>query len=271
MLPELIRPGASARGHLISALVHSEIDDDEGHGRTLTVDEIVGFVSSSRWPGRDGRAPARLRAVELARNPDRWHPRRRARRDPNAVEETLRYEARRRSRPVGGRDVEIHGQVVQRGVEDGTDREARRSADRSTTAALRGDVLVRVRSTVPRVRLRDAFCSEPALARLEGRIGSRSSSRAFPRWRSPRTTSTDPHVDGAGYTSGPSRLRLTAPIVEGGWPTGEVVMTRGEVTALELVEIVSSSEAATRADVGAHLARGDQVESRACRHGATAE
>jgi len=167
--------------------VHSEIDDDEGHGRTLTVDEIVGFVQLISLAGSE--TVVRLlgfAAVELARNPDQLailvdEP------DviPNAVEETLRYEA---PSPIQGRwvarDVEIHGQVVPRGSKmallnasaDRDDRHfpeadrflVRREIDRHLAFRLRDALLHRSRPGAARGAHR-ARGAHPALPPLGGR------------------------------------------------------------------------------------------------------
>src|SRR5262249_23255035 len=96
LLPELItRRRHNPQEDLISALVHAELDDVEGESRSLTDDEIVGFVQLVATAGSE--TVVRLlgfAGVELARHPDQ--------REllvgdpsliPNAVEETLRYEA----------------------------------------------------------------------------------------------------------------------------------------------------------------------------------
>jgi cytochrome P450 len=185
MLPDLIaRRRADPQDDLISALVHSEIDDDEGQGRTLTDDEIVGLVQLISIAGSE--TVVRLlgfAAVELARHPDQ----RRLLVDdpglvPSAVEETLRYEA---PSPIQGRwvarDVELHGQVVPRGskmalLNASADRDERHFPD-----ADRFDV----RRDIDRhlaFGYGTHFCIGAALARLEGRIAIEQLITRFPQW-----------------------------------------------------------------------------------------
>jgi len=185
MLPDLIEARrANPEDDLISALVHSEIDDDDGHGRTLTVDEIVGFVQLISIAGSE--TVVRLlgfAAVELARHPDQ---RELLLADPglipNAVEETLRYEA---PSPIQGRwvarDIELYGQVVPRGskmalLNASADRDERHFPDPD-----RYDV----RRDIDRhlaFGYGTHFCIGAALARLEGRIAIEEVLRRFPRW-----------------------------------------------------------------------------------------
>jgi len=207
MLPDLIKARrANPEDDLISALVHSEIDDDEGHGRTLTVDEIVGFVQLISLAGSE--TVVRLlgfAAVELARNPDQLQilvdeP------DviPNAVEETLRYEA---PSPIQGRwvakDVEIHGRVVPRGSKMAL---LNASADRDDRHFPEGDRFL-VRREIDRhlaFGYGTHFCIGAALARLEGRIGIEELIRRFPRWEVDEDNLARIHTSTVrGYTSVP--------------------------------------------------------------------
>jgi cytochrome P450 len=185
MLPDLMRQRrAEPEDDLISALVHSEIDDDDGHGRTLTADEIVGFVQLLSIAGSE--TVVRLlgfAGVELARNPDQL---RLLADDPgliaNAVEETLRFEA---PSPIQGRwvarDVELHGDVVPRGskmalLNASADRDERHFPDPD-----RFDVRREIDRHLA-FGYGTHFCIGAALARLEGRIALAETIKRFPRW-----------------------------------------------------------------------------------------
>ena len=95
ILPELMEQRRKdPQDDLITGLVHAEIDED-GVSRTLTLEEIVGFVQLISSAGTE--TVARLlgfAAVTLAQHPDQ----RQLLVDdpslvPNAIEELLRYEA----------------------------------------------------------------------------------------------------------------------------------------------------------------------------------
>ncbi|MBM3660030.1 MAG: cytochrome P450 [Actinobacteria bacterium] len=207
MLPDLIKARrAQPEDDLISALVHSEIDDDEGHGRTLTVDEIVGFVQLISLAGSE--TVVRLlgfSAVELARNPDQLQ----ILVDepgviPNAVEETLRYDA---PSPIQGRwvarDVEVHGTVIPRGSKLAL---LNASADRDERHFPDPDRFL-VRRDIDRhlaFGYGTHFCIGAALARLEGRIGLEELIRRFPRWEVDEDNLQRIHTSTVrGYTSVP--------------------------------------------------------------------
>lgn len=207
MLPDLIKARrANPEEDLLSALVHAEIDDDDGQGRTLTVDEIVGFVQLISLAGSE--TVVRLlgfSAVELARNPDQLailvdEPGV----IPNAVEETLRYEA---PSPIQGRwvarDVELHGQVVPRGSKMAL---LNASADRDDRQFPEPDRFL-VRRDFDRhlaFGYGTHFCIGAALARLEGRIGLEELIRRFPRWEVDEGNLERIHTSTVrGYTSVP--------------------------------------------------------------------
>ena len=185
MLPDLMaKRRAEPEDDLISALVHSEIDDDDGQGRTLTDDEIVGFVQLISIAGSE--TVVRLlgfAAVELARHPDQLAL---LAADPSliggAVEETLRYEA---PSPIQGRwvarDVEVHGTVIPRGskmalLNASADRDERHFPDPDT---------FEVRRDIDRhlaFGYGTHFCIGAALARLEGRIALEETIKRMPAW-----------------------------------------------------------------------------------------
>ncbi|MFM8305452.1 MAG: cytochrome P450, partial [Actinomycetota bacterium] len=173
MLPDLMKQRrAEPEDDLISALVHSEIDDDDGHGRTLTAEEIALFVRLISVAGSE--TVVRLlgfAAVELARHPDQLAL---LAADPglvpSAVEETLRFEA---PSPIQGRwvarDVELHGTVIPRGskmalLNASADRDERHFPDPD-----RFDVRREIDRHLA-FGYGTHFCIGAALARLEGRI-----------------------------------------------------------------------------------------------------
>ena len=163
--------------------MHAEIDED-GEIRTLTLDEIVGFVQLLSSAGTE--TVARLlgfAAVTLAKHPDQ----RQLLVDdpslmPNAVEELLRFEAPSpiQSRWVA-RDVELHDTVIPRGsrlalLNGSGDRDERHFEDPD-----RFDV----RRVVDRhlaFGYGTHFCVGAALARLEGTVALTETLRRFPTW-----------------------------------------------------------------------------------------
>ena len=109
---------ANPRDDVITRLITTEFDDEQGVRRTLTRDEALVYLAVIAGAGN--HTTNRLiswTAKVLADNPD-------ARRElvadpsliPNAIEETLRYEpsSTQIARWVAN-DVEIHGQIVPRG------------------------------------------------------------------------------------------------------------------------------------------------------------
>jgi cytochrome P450 len=207
MLPALIaQRRQEPQDDLISALAHAEVDAVDGELRALTDDEIVGFVQLIATAGSE--TVVRLlgfAAVELARHPDQ----RALLVDdpaliPNAVEETLRYEA---PSPIQGRwvarDVEIHGTVVPRGAKmallnGSADRDERYFPDPD-----RYDV----RRTIDRhlaFGYGIHFCIGAALARLEARVAIEQTLKRFPRWEVDEAGMTRIHTTTVrGYTNVP--------------------------------------------------------------------
>jgi cytochrome P450 len=169
---------------LISALAHAELDDAGEGARRLTDDEIIGFVHLLSAAGSE--TVVRLlgfAGVELARNPDQ---RALLVADPglipNAVEETLRFEA---PSPIQGRwvarDVELHGSVVPRGskmalLNGSADRDERQFPD-----ADRFDVTRRIERHLA-FGYGTHFCIGSALARLEARVALEETLARFPHW-----------------------------------------------------------------------------------------
>jgi cytochrome P450 len=185
MLPDLIdQRRQHPQDDLISALVHAELDAVEGESRRLTDEEIVRFVQLIATAGSE--TVVRLlgfAAVELARHPDQ----RQLLVDdpaliPNAVEETLRFEA---PSPIQGRwvarDIDIHGTVVPRGAKMAL---LNGSADRDERHFPQPD-RYDVRRTIDRhlaFGYGIHFCIGAALARLEGRVAIAETLKRFPRW-----------------------------------------------------------------------------------------
>jgi cytochrome P450 len=184
MLPDLLAERRrEPKDDLISALVHAELTED-GTTRRLTEEEIVAFVRLIGSAGTE--TVARLlgfAAVLLARFPDQ----RALLVDdpgliPNAVEETLRYEAPSpiQSRWVA-RDVELHGTVVPRGskmalLNGSADRDERHFPDPD-----RYDVCRDIDRHLA-FGYGSHFCIGAALARLEGRIALAETLKRFPAW-----------------------------------------------------------------------------------------
>jgi cytochrome P450 len=210
ILPELMEERrADPQDDLISGLVHAEIDED-GETRTLTLEEIVGFVQLISSAGTE--TVARLlgfAAVTLAQQPDQ----RQLLIDdpslvPNAIEELLRYEAPSpiQSRWVA-RDVELHDTVIPRGsrlalLNGSGDRDERHFEDPD-----RFDVR-RVIDRHLAFGYGTHFCVGAALARLEGTVGLTETLRRFPTWEIDETRLERVHTSTVrGYTSVPMRVR----------------------------------------------------------------
>ncbi len=186
MLPEVIE---ERRRHptddLISALVNSEIEDDDGTSRPVTETEFQMFIQLLAVAGTE--TVARLlswTAVLLARNPDQ---RALVVADPqlagNAIEELLRYEA---PSPVNARwvtrDVEIHGFPVPRGsklilLNGAANRDERHFPDPD-----RLDVRRKIDRHLA-FGYGTHFCIGAALARLEAKIAVQETLARFPTWR----------------------------------------------------------------------------------------
>jgi cytochrome P450 len=191
MLPGLIEERRKdPRDDMLSALVHAEMDDEEGEHRMLTDAEIYSFIQLLSIAGSE--TVVRLlgfATVTLDKFPDQ---REILVKEPewisNAVEETLRYEA---PSPIQGRwvakDVEYHGITVPRGskmalLNGSADRDPRHFAD-----ANRYDVKREIDRHLA-FGYGTHFCIGAALARLEGRVGLEELLKRYPTWE----------VDGSG-------------------------------------------------------------------------
>ena len=210
ILPELMEQRrADPQDDLITGLVHAEIDDD-GETRTLTLEEIVGFVQLISSAGTE--TVARLlgfAAVTLAHCPDQ----RQLLVDdpslvPNAIEELLRYEAPSpiQSRWVS-RDVELHGTVIPRGsrcalLNGSGDRDERHFEDPD-----RFDVKREIDRHLA-FGYGTHFCVGAALARLEGKVALAETLRRFPTWEIDESGLEWVHTSTVrGYSKVPMRVR----------------------------------------------------------------
>jgi cytochrome P450 len=185
MLPEIME---ERRRHptddLISALVNSEVEDDDGTTRPVTELEFELFIQILAIAGTE--TVARLlswTAVILARNPDE---RALVAADPglaaNAIEELLRYEA---PSPVNARwvtrDVCFHDTTIPEGsklilLNGAANRDERHFADPD-----RFDVHRKIDRHLS-FGYGTHFCIGAALARLESRIALQETLARFPTW-----------------------------------------------------------------------------------------
>jgi cytochrome P450 len=210
LLPELMEQRRKdPQDDLITGLVHAELDED-GELRTLTLEEIVGFVQLLSLAGTE--TVARLlgfAAVTLAQYPDQ----RQLLVDdpsliPNAVEELLRFEAPSpiQSRWVS-RDVELHGTIVPRGSKMSL---LNGSGDRDERHFENPDAFD-VRRKIDRhlaFGYGTHFCIGAALARLEGKVALQETLRRFPTWDVDESRLGRVHTSTVrGYTSVPMRVR----------------------------------------------------------------
>ena len=207
MLPGLIEERRKdPQDDMLSGLVHAEVDDEEGEHRTLTDAEIYSFIQLLSIAGSEtvvrllGFATVTLNEFpdqrEILVNEPDWIP--------NAVEETLRFEA---PSPIQGRwvakDVEYHGITVPRGSKMAL---LNGSADRDPRHFPDGD-----RYDVKREIDRHLafgygthFCIGAALARLEGRIGLEELLKRYPTWDVDEARVQKIHTSTVrGYTSVP--------------------------------------------------------------------
>ncbi|EFC86725.1 cytochrome P450 [Parafrankia sp. EUN1f] len=169
---------------LMTDLLYTEFDDENGVRRTLTRDEVLGYVNILSGAGNEttGRLVGWIGST-LAAHPDQ---RQELVDDPslipNAVEEVLRYEppSMAISRYVT-RDVGWHGTTVPAGSAlvflVG-------SANRDDRRFPRGDVFDIHREVGQHLTLGLGahYCLGAALARLQGRIALEELLARFPRW-----------------------------------------------------------------------------------------
>jgi cytochrome P450 len=210
IIPELMEQRRKdPQDDLLTGLVQAEIEED-GETRTLTLEEILGFVQLIALAGTE--TVARLlgfAAVTLAKHPDQ---RRELVDDPslltNAVEELLRYEAPSpiQSRWVA-RDVELHGVTIPRGarlslLNGSADRDERHFPDPD-----RFDIHRDIDRQLA-FGYGAHFCIGAALARLEGRVALGETLKRFPTWEIDESRLERIHTSTVrGYTSVPMRVR----------------------------------------------------------------
>jgi cytochrome P450 len=210
IIPELMEQRRKdPQDDLLTGLVHAEIEED-GKTRTLTLEEILGFVQLIALAGTE--TVARLlgfAAVTLARHPDQ---RRELADDPsllgNAVEELLRYEAPSpvQSRWVA-RDVELHGVTIPRGarislLNGSADRDERHFPDPD-----RFDIHRDIDRQLA-FGYGAHFCIGAAVARLEGRVALHETLKRYPTWEIDESRLERIHTSTVrGYTSVPMRVR----------------------------------------------------------------
>ena len=170
---------------VMTQLVHTEFENHNGVTRRLTREEILGYVSLLASAGNETTTKLiGWMAKTLPEYPDQ-------RRElvenpaliPNAVEETLRFEA---PSPVQARyvpeDVEIHGQTVPQGsaiafVNASANRDERKWGD----TADRFDIHRQIDQHLS-FGFGLHFCLGAALARLEGRVALEEFLKRFPEW-----------------------------------------------------------------------------------------
>jgi cytochrome P450 len=185
MLPKLLEERRrEPEDDMISVLVHSDLEEEDGTTRKLTNAEIGSFVTLLSIAGTE--TVARLlswAAVLLARNPDQ----RKILVDdptviPNGIEEMLRYEA---PSPVNARwvnrDLEYYGKQLPK---DSKLILLNGSADRDERHFENADVFD-VRRKIDRhiaFGYGTHFCVGAALARLESRIALEETFKRFPTW-----------------------------------------------------------------------------------------
>lgn len=169
---------------LITELLAAEFEDATGHRRSLTREELLGYIgllagagneTTTRLIGWAGKVLAEhpVQREKLARNPSLI---------PNAVEELLRFEA---PSPVQARyvtnDTELHGRVVPKGsalllINGSGNRDERRFPNPDTFDVERK--IDRHLSFGYGVH----FCLGASLARLEGRVALEEVLVRFPEW-----------------------------------------------------------------------------------------
>ena len=185
LIPDLVQERLdNPQDDLISDLVRSEITEEDGTTRKLTMSEIVGFVQLLGLAGTE--TVARLlgfAAVTLARNPDQ---RQLLVDDPslltNGVEELLRYEA---PSPVQARwvkrDVEVHGITIPANSKMGLLNASANRDERHFPDPDRFDVKRNIDRHLT-LGYGTHFCIGAAVARLETRVALRETLKRFPEW-----------------------------------------------------------------------------------------
>ena len=171
---------------VMTQLVQAEFEDHTGVTRRLTREEVLGYVNLLSGAGNETTTKLIGHAVRtLAEHPDQ----RRLLRDnpdliPNAIEETLRFEA---PSPIQARyvaeDVELPRPDRAEGQRDRVDRTARRTTTSASGARRRRNTTSPARSTITcRSATACTSASAPRSARLEGRVALDEILKRFPDW-----------------------------------------------------------------------------------------
>lgn len=211
MIPELMEARRKdPQDDLLTVLVHSDLEEEDGSTRELTIEEVVAFMQMISSAGTE--TVARLLGfamVTLQRFPDQ---RQLLLDDPsligNAVEELLRFEAPSptQTRWVA-RDVEYHGVTIPAGskmslLNGAADRDERHFPD--------PDVFD-VRRDIDRhlaLGYGAHYCIGAALARLETRVALAETLKRYPTWEIDESRLEFVHTATVrGYASVPMRVR----------------------------------------------------------------
>lgn len=169
---------------LMSDLLASEIERDDGTLRRLTNEELHAFVALLSGAGNE--TVARLlgwAGVTLANFPgERAKLAADFRRIPNGVEELLRFEA---PSPIQARyvtrDVELHGTTIPEGAKAALITAAAGRDEREYPDADIFDIERRLTRHVA-FGFGIHFCLGASLARMEGRVALEETLRRFPEW-----------------------------------------------------------------------------------------
>lgn len=169
---------------LMTELLTAEFTDESGQARTLTRDEVLGYVNLLAAAGNE----TTTRLISWAGKLLAEHPDQRAQLAadpsliPGAVEELLRFES---PSPAQARyvtaDVEFHGQVVPAGSALLAINAAANRDDRQFEDPDRFDIHRRINRHVA-FGFGIHFCLGAALARLESRIALEELLKRFPTW-----------------------------------------------------------------------------------------
>ncbi len=170
---------------LMTALMQAEFEDHTGVTRTLTRDEVLGYVSLLSGAGNE--TTTKLIGWTMKTLGEHHDQRREIAADPtlvpNAIEEVLRFEA---PSPVQARyvneDVEYHGRTVPQGsaillVNGSANRDERKWGETADELDIHRDIDHHLSFGYGL-----HFCLGAALARLEGRVALEEMLKRFPDW-----------------------------------------------------------------------------------------
>ena len=170
---------------LMTQLVHAEFEDHTGVTRTLTRDEILGYVSLLAGAGNE--TTTKLIGWTMKTLPEYPDQRRDLVEDPslipNAIEEMLRFEA---PSPTQARyvasDVELHGRTIRAGsaillVNGSANRDERKWGETADQLDIRRRIGHHLSFGYG-----IHFCLGAALARLEGRVAIEEILSRYREW-----------------------------------------------------------------------------------------